>query len=47
MWRRISVFLLISLLIFREVPGMLFWAALVIMALGVCLNVMDVKDQVR
>ena len=36
---------LISLLIFREVPGILFWAALVIMAVGVYLNVMDVKKQ--
>lgn len=36
---------LLSLVIFREIPGMLFWAALVIMAIGVYLNVMDVKKQ--
>ncbi len=36
---------LLSLVIFREIPGMLFWAAFLIMAIGVYLNVMDVKKQ--
>ena len=32
---------LISLILFREVPGLLFWAALALMAAGVYLNVKD------
>ena len=32
---------LLSLLLFREIPGKLFWAALVLMAAGVYLNVKD------
>ena len=38
---------LISLMIFREVPGMLFWAALVLMAAGVYINILDVNNQDR
>ena len=36
---------LLSLVIFREIPGMLFWAALLLMAVGVYINILDVKDQ--
>jgi drug/metabolite transporter (DMT)-like permease len=32
---------LLSLIIFREIPGVLFWIALLVMALGVYLNVTE------
>ena len=32
---------LLSLLIFREIPGPLFWVAFALMALGTCINVLD------
>ena len=32
---------LLSLIIFREIPGVLFWVALLVMALGVYLNVTE------
>jgi drug/metabolite transporter (DMT)-like permease len=32
---------LLSLIIFREMPGVLFWVALLVMALGVYLNVTE------
>ena len=32
---------LLSLIIFREMPGVLFWIALLVMALGVYLNVTE------
>lgn len=34
---------LLSLVLFREIPGKLFWAALVLMAVGVYLNVKDTE----
>jgi len=35
---------LLSLLIFRQLPGRLFWTALVVMAAGAYVNVLDVKE---
>ncbi len=35
---------LLSLLIFRQMPGKLFWAALIIMGIGVYINVQDTKE---
>lgn len=36
---------LLSLILFREMPGKLFWAALALMAVGVCLNIKDTEEQ--
>ncbi len=35
---------LLALVLFREIPGTLFWIALVLMALGVYLNAMDARE---
>lgn len=35
---------LLSLILFREIPGKLFWAALTLMAFGVYLNVKDTEN---
>ena len=36
---------LLSLILFREIPGELFWAALALMAVGVYLNVKDTETE--
>ena len=36
---------LLSLILFREIPGQLFWAALALMAVGVYLNVRDSRNE--
>ena len=35
---------LLSLLIFRRLPGRLFWIALVLMVIGVCCDVRDAQE---
>ena len=36
---------LLSLILFRKIPGKLFWVALALMAVGVYLNVQDTENE--
>jgi drug/metabolite transporter (DMT)-like permease len=38
---------LLSLLIFRQMPGSIFWAALIIMGVGVYFNIQDTNETVQ
>lgn len=38
---------LLSLLIFRQMPGLIFWAALIIMGVGVYFNIQDTNETVQ